>query len=136
LVFRKNSLACRPGGAAETPSPTEPPAIASNTENCVMPYDDELNAFLKSGAKPDTATAERRSEKPLPHHEGRVVTYDAAKRFGWITQGADAADLFVHVRELQRAGIANLRRGDRLRFDIQPNKRGGKPHAVNLKLVA
>jgi CspA family cold shock protein len=95
-----------------------------------MPYDDELNAFLKN------AGADRQSEKPLPASEGRVICYDPAKRYGWITQGADAGDLFVHVRELQRAGIANLRRGDRLRFDIQPNKRGGKPHAVNLKLVA
>jgi CspA family cold shock protein len=97
-----------------------------------MPFDNQLQQHLNR----QTPAEPERSEKPLPQHQGRVICYDAAKRYGWITQGADAGDLFVHVRELQRAGIANLRRGDRLRFDIQPNKRGGRPTAVNIKLAA
>jgi cold shock CspA family protein len=105
-----------------------------------MPFDNDLNSFLRTAtSNPPSkrpAAAERQSVKPLPEHEGRVVTYDAAKRFGWITQGADAADLFVHARELQRAGISNLRRGDRVRFDIAPAKRGRRPAAVNVRLLA
>jgi cold shock protein len=101
-----------------------------------MPYDDELNAFLKNGANPDTTTAKRRADKLEPAHAGRVIMYSSAKKYGFVARGGDDSDIFVHASELRKAGIDNLNRGDRLRFDIAPDKRRGRPTAVNLKLAA
>ncbi len=101
-----------------------------------MPYDPELNEFLKSGAKLDSATAERRAGNREPAHEGRVIRYDAERRFGFVARGGDLPDAFVHQSAVKRAGLTCLNRGDRVRFDLELNKLTGKPTAVNLKLVA
>jgi cold shock protein len=98
-----------------------------------MPFDDMLQAHLR---RQTPAEPERRSEKPEPAHAGRVVTYDPARKFGWIARGGDDPDLFVHASELRKAGIDNLRRGDRVQFAIKPDRRTGRPAAVNVRLLA
>jgi CspA family cold shock protein len=80
-----------------------------------------------------SAAAEPRTKKPEPAHAGRVIMYSSVKKYGFVARGGD---IFVHASELRKAGIDNLNRGDRLRFDIEPDKRRGRPTAVNLKLVA
>jgi cold shock protein len=98
-----------------------------------MPFDAQLQQHLN---RQTPAATERRSEKPAPAHEGRVIVYDSKKRYGFVAQAGDGDDIFVHARELAKAGIANLLRGDQLRFDIEPDKRGGRPVATNLRLAA
>ncbi len=97
-----------------------------------MPFDSELQQHLR---RQTPAESERRAGNPEPVHEGRVITYDPAKRYGWIAQAGDAGDLFVHASELRKANIANLTRGDRLLFDIKPDKRSGRPTAANIRLA-
>jgi len=95
-----------------------------------MPFDNQLQEHLRKQAP---ATAEHRC---APEHEGRIITYSPEKRYGWIAQAGDGADLFIHASELRKAGIANLCRGDRIQFDIKPDRRTGRPAAVNVQAIA
>lgn len=98
-----------------------------------MPFDDQLQQHLN---RQTPAEPERRSEKPEPVHSGRVIVFNTEKRWGFIARGADLPDVFVHEFALKRAGIASLNCGDRVAFDIEANKRTGRPAAVNVRLLA
>ncbi|MGE0653675.1 MAG: cold-shock protein [Alphaproteobacteria bacterium] len=62
---------------------------------------------------------------------GIVKFFNANKGFGFISPEDGSKDVFVHVSALESAGIASLREGQKVSFDIQPDARG--PKAVNLQ---
>ncbi|MQA64522.1 MAG: cold-shock protein [Alphaproteobacteria bacterium] len=62
---------------------------------------------------------------------GTVKFFNANKGFGFISPEDGSKDVFVHVSALESAGIASLREGQKVSFDIQPDARG--PKAVNLQ---
>lgn len=64
---------------------------------------------------------------------GTVKFFNEQKGFGFISPGDGAKDVFVHATAVEAAGMRRLAEGQRVSFDIQPDKRGAK--AVNLKLV-
>ncbi|MBL8704437.1 MAG: cold-shock protein [Rhodospirillales bacterium] len=64
---------------------------------------------------------------------GTVKWFNAQKGFGFIQPDDNSKDVFVHVSAVQRAGMAPLREGQKLSFDIE-NERG-KPAAANLKAL-
>ena len=41
-------------------------------------------------------------------------------------------DVFVHVTAVERAGLKSLSEGQRISFDVEPDKKGKGPKAVNL----
>jgi cold shock CspA family protein len=45
------------------------------------------------------------------------------------------ADVFVHVKQLQAAGIMDVDEGDAFHFDVGPDPRSGKSCAIDLELV-
>ena len=63
---------------------------------------------------------------------GAVKSYDARRGAGQITPDDGVADVFVHVSEVERAGLARLSPGDRLSFDIKTDRALGRSFAVNL----
>jgi len=62
---------------------------------------------------------------------GTVKFFNSAKGFGFIAPEDGAKDIFVHVTAVEAAGMTSLSEGQRVSFDVQPDKRGSK--AVNLQ---
>jgi len=67
---------------------------------------------------------------------GIVKFYNAQKGYGFITPEDGGKDVFVHVTAVEQAGIGNLDEGMRVSFEIEPDKRGKGPKAVNLQASA
>ena len=65
---------------------------------------------------------------------GTVKFFNTQKGFGFISpEDSSGKDVFVHATAVEAAGLRSLNEGQRVSFDIQPDKRGVK--AVNLKLA-
>jgi len=62
---------------------------------------------------------------------GTVKFFNSAKGFGFIAPEGGAKDVFVHATAVEAAGMTSLSEGQRVSFDIEPDKRGSK--AVNLQ---
>jgi len=64
---------------------------------------------------------------------GTVKFFNSSKGFGFIAPEDGGKDVFVHASAVEAAGMRTLNEGQRVSFDIQPDKRGSK--AANLKTV-
>lgn len=65
---------------------------------------------------------------------GTVKFFNAAKGFGFIAPDNGGADVFVHASALERSGIGGLDEGDQVSFELEQDRRSGKPTAVNLQV--
>ena len=65
---------------------------------------------------------------------GKLKMWNADRGFGFIADDAGGPDIFLHVSALQSAGIDpdNIRKGDRLTFDVE-STRDGKIKASNVR---
>jgi cold shock protein len=63
---------------------------------------------------------------------GTVKFFNFDKGYGFITPDAGGADIFVHVSALQSSGISDLAQGQRISFEVEADRRGKGPKAVNL----
>jgi CspA family cold shock protein len=57
---------------------------------------------------------------------GTVKFYNYQKGFGFITPDAGGKDVFVHATALERAGMNALNEGQKVRYDIEEDRRSGK----------
>ncbi len=64
---------------------------------------------------------------------GTIKWFNATKGYGFIQPEDGGADVFVHISDVERAGIKNLREGDKLSYELMQGQRG-KVSATNLKL--
>ena len=64
---------------------------------------------------------------------GTVKFYNGAKGYGFIQPDDGGKDVFVHASALERAGIRNLVEGQKVSFDIEPDRRTGKSSATNIR---
>ena len=64
---------------------------------------------------------------------GTVKWFNSKKGFGFIQPEDGGTDVFVHISALERAGINDLREGQRVSYELAMNK--GKTSAANLKLI-
>jgi CspA family cold shock protein len=63
---------------------------------------------------------------------GTVKWFNATKGYGFIQPDNGGKDVFVHISAVEKAGLNDLREGDKVTFDVVPNK--GKESAENLKV--
>jgi CspA family cold shock protein len=65
---------------------------------------------------------------------GKLKMWNADRGFGFIADDSGGPDVFLHISALQSAGIDpdNIRRGDRLTFDVE-STRDGKAKAANVR---
>ena len=64
---------------------------------------------------------------------GTVKWFNATKGYGFIQPDDGSKDVFVHVSDVQRAGLRGLNEGDKLSFDVQKDPKG-KMSASNLQM--
>ncbi|WP_414694131.1 cold-shock protein [Phenylobacterium sp.] len=66
---------------------------------------------------------------------GTVKWFNTAKGFGFIQPDNGGPDVFVHVSAVERAGIGALNEGDKVTYDLEPDRRSGKMAAENLTVT-
>ena len=65
---------------------------------------------------------------------GTVKWFNSQKGYGFIQLESGGKDVFVHISAVERAGLSNLREGQKISFDSERDQRSGKEAAINLKV--
>lgn len=65
--------------------------------------------------------------------QGKVKFFNAHKGFGFIQRDEGGEDVFVHISQVERAGLEGLAEGQQLQFNLVD--RGGKISAADLQVV-
>jgi CspA family cold shock protein len=65
---------------------------------------------------------------------GRVKFFNADRGFGFISPNGGGSDVFVHVHDVEAAGMKTLVAGQVLVYSVAP-ARDGRLKAVNLRLL-
>lgn len=65
---------------------------------------------------------------------GAVKWFNATKGFGFIQPDDGGKDVFVHITQVQRAGMDTLSDGQRVEFDLE-TRRDGRVAAANLRAL-
>jgi len=66
---------------------------------------------------------------------GTVKWYNSQKGFGFIQPDDGGKDAFVHVSAIERAGMSDLREGQKISFELVADTRSGKMSADKLQAV-
>jgi cold shock protein len=64
---------------------------------------------------------------------GTVKWFNPTKGFGFIGRDPSEQDVFVHISEVERAGLNTLQEGQKIRFETQEER--GKLSAVNIEVI-
>ena len=65
---------------------------------------------------------------------GTIKFFNADKGYGFIKPDDGGRDIFVHITALEQAGLQSLNEGQRISYEIEPDKKGKGPKAVQLQL--
>ncbi len=66
---------------------------------------------------------------------GTVKFFNSDKGFGFITPEGGAKDVFVHISALHAVGVQDIREGQKVSFDTEPDRMGKGPKAINIELL-
>jgi CspA family cold shock protein len=88
----------------------------------------------KPGPRRDVRAAAFLHERNTIMSIGTVKWFNATKGYGFITPDDGSNDVFLHISDVQRAGLQEVREGDKLEFDLQRGQQG-KLSATNLKMA-
>ncbi len=66
---------------------------------------------------------------------GTVKWFNPQKGFGFIQPDDGGKDAFVHISAVERAGMNDLREGQKIAFELVTDQRSGKMSADNLRAV-
>jgi CspA family cold shock protein len=63
---------------------------------------------------------------------GIVKFFNSERGYGFVKPDDGGRDVFVHITAVEQAGLKGLNEGQRISFDVEPDKKGKGPKAVNL----
>ncbi len=66
---------------------------------------------------------------------GIVKFFNTSKGFGFITPEEGGKDVFVHISAVEGSGLHTLVEGQKVSFDVEPDRMGKGPKAVNLQAL-
>ena len=66
---------------------------------------------------------------------GVVKWFNGQKGFGFIQPDDGGTDVFVHISAVERAGLRDLREGQKVSYEITKDQRTGKASADQLKEI-
>jgi cold shock protein len=66
---------------------------------------------------------------------GTVKWYNSIESFGFIQPDNGGEDAFVHVSAIKRAGMNDMREGQKISFELLTDTRSGKMSAEKLHAV-
>ena len=66
--------------------------------------------------------------------QGSVKFFNPEKGYGFIKPDDGGRDIFVHITAVEQANLTTLNEGQRVTFEVEPDKKGKGPKAVNLKV--
>ena len=64
---------------------------------------------------------------------GTVKWFNPTKGYGFITNDSGNGDVFIHISEVEKAGLQQLNDGQNVKFEITENK--GREAAVDIEVV-
>lgn len=64
---------------------------------------------------------------------GTVKWFNSTKGFGFIQPDDGGQDVFVHISAVERAGMRDLREGQKISYELTQDKRSGKMSADQLR---
>jgi CspA family cold shock protein len=67
---------------------------------------------------------------------GTVKFFNGERGYGFIKPDDGGRDVFVHITAVEHAGLKSLVEGQRISFDVEPDKKGKGPKAVKLVVTA
>jgi cold shock protein len=67
--------------------------------------------------------------------QGTVKFFSLERGYGFIKPDDGGRDIFVHITAVEQAGLSSLNEGQRVSYEIEPDKKGKGPKAVDLQLV-
>jgi CspA family cold shock protein len=67
--------------------------------------------------------------------EGTVKWFNATKGYGFIQPSDGGTDVFVQVSAVERAGIRELREGQKVSYELVQDRRSGKMSADQLQVL-
>ena len=67
--------------------------------------------------------------------QGTVKFFNASKGYGFIKPEDGEKDIFVHISAVEQSGLGNLEEGQKISFELEPDRKGKGPKAIDLKLV-
>ena len=65
---------------------------------------------------------------------GTVKFFNTVKGFGFIEPEDGSKDAFVHISAVERAGLSDLREGQKVSYELEVG-RNGKSAAENLSVI-
>jgi CspA family cold shock protein len=66
---------------------------------------------------------------------GTVKFFNGERGYGFIKPDDGGRDVFVHITAVEQAGLKALNEGQRIEFEVEPDKKGKGPKAVNLVIT-
>jgi CspA family cold shock protein len=66
---------------------------------------------------------------------GTVKWFNSQKGFGFIAPDGGGNDAFVHISAVERAGMGDLREGQKIEYELVADRKSGKMSADRLKAI-
>jgi CspA family cold shock protein len=65
--------------------------------------------------------------------KGKVKWFNSTKGYGFIEQESGGSDVFVHISEVEKAGLGTLNDNQSVVYEVEDNK--GKSSAIKLQII-